>query len=112
MAGPAALIIVTLIGNIIAIGMDNFIVSPNEMVKERPYIQNHINYTQAAYDLTDIEEKEFPVEQNLTAESLKTMRSPLTISPSMTTGPPYPCTTPYKGFDATMSSMMWISIAT
>ena len=71
LAGPAALIIVTLIGNIIAIGMDNFIVSPNEMVKERPYIQNHINYTQAAYDLTDIEEKEFPVEQNLTAESLK-----------------------------------------
>ncbi len=69
--GPGVLIVVSLLGNIIALGVDGFIVSPNELTKEEPYILDNIKYTQMAYGLDEIETKEFPAADNLTAESLE-----------------------------------------
>jgi uncharacterized membrane protein (UPF0182 family) len=46
-------------------------VIPNEIVLETPYLEKNIQYTRLAYRLQDIEEKEYPVEENLTREDLK-----------------------------------------
>lgn len=45
-------------------------VSPNEINLETPYIENNIRFTKIAYGLADVEEKDFPVEMNLTPEIL------------------------------------------
>ena len=71
LVGPLALIVITLLGNIGAVAVENLIVSPNELVKEEPFIVNNIEYTQKAYGLDKIEKKDFPVEQNITAESIE-----------------------------------------
>lgn len=78
LVGPISLIIISLLGNVIALGVENFIVSPNELVKEESYILNNIEYTQKAYGLDKIEKKDFPVEQNITAESIA--KNDITIS--------------------------------
>jgi hypothetical protein len=52
-------------------------VVPNEIVLEKPYIEKNIQFTRLAYRLNDIEDKQFPVEENLTREDLK--RNDLTI---------------------------------
>ncbi|MBI2252390.1 MAG: UPF0182 family protein [Armatimonadetes bacterium] len=52
--------------------IQKFVVAPNEIEKERPYIERNIKYTKAAYGLSQVEEREFPVlEENLTSEDLK-----------------------------------------
>lgn len=68
--GPALLIVVGVLGNIVALGVENFIVAPNQLSKEEPYIKDNIKYTQKAYGLDKIEKREFPAEQKITAESL------------------------------------------
>jgi uncharacterized membrane protein (UPF0182 family) len=47
-----------------------FIVSPNEISKETPYLERSIKYTNLAYGLDDIEEREYPVGE-LTLQELK-----------------------------------------
>jgi len=46
-------------------------VSPNEIVKESPYIKLNIEYTRKAYKLDKVSEKEFPVEDNLVLADLR-----------------------------------------
>src|SRR6202035_5416068 len=46
-------------------------VKPNEMQLEKPYIQRNIDLTQQAYNLHQISVKPFPVEQNLTFQTLQ-----------------------------------------
>ncbi|HEY5594437.1 MAG TPA: UPF0182 family protein, partial [Nitrospiria bacterium] len=46
--------------------LHRFRVLPNEIVFERPYIQENIKSTRYAYGLNNIEEQEFPAEENLT----------------------------------------------
>ena len=50
--------------------VQNFIVSPDEINKEYPYLQNNITYTQYAYDLQDIVTKEFAASNTLTKEDI------------------------------------------
>jgi uncharacterized membrane protein (UPF0182 family) len=45
----------------------NFIVKPNELVRERPYIANNIALTQQAYGLDRISQREFPAETTVEA---------------------------------------------
>jgi len=45
-------------------------VSPNEINLEKPYIENNIEFTRIAYGLADVEEKDFPVDAQLTSEIL------------------------------------------
>lgn len=69
--GPGALIAVSILGNLVGLGVEAFIVSPNQLTKEEPYILDNIKYTQMAYGLDKIEEKDFPAEQNITAKSIE-----------------------------------------
>jgi uncharacterized protein len=52
-------------------------VKPNELQLEKPYIQRNIELTQQAYNLHQISVKPFPVEQNLTFQTLQA--NPATI---------------------------------
>lgn len=48
-----------------------FIVEPNELVKEKPYIEHNINYTRQAYGLDNVERDSFPVQGTLTKEKIQ-----------------------------------------
>ena len=50
--------------------LHRFRVQPNEIVLERPYIVENIKATRFAFGLDHVEVKEFPAEDNLTAELL------------------------------------------
>jgi len=45
----------------------NFIVKPNEMVREQPYISNNIEATRAAFGLDQFTQREFPAETTVDA---------------------------------------------
>ena len=45
----------------------NFIVKPNELVRERPYITNNIEMTRRAYGLDRVSQREFPAETTVEA---------------------------------------------
>jgi len=50
--------------------VSNFIVKPNELVRERPYIENNIELTRRAYGLDRIEQLPFPAEPGIEAVDL------------------------------------------
>nr|WP_232217844.1 UPF0182 family protein [Virgibacillus sp. SK37] len=52
-------------GQIASVVVQNFIVSPNEFSKEKPYLKHNLEYTRAAYDLDQIKEKEHPGNDSL-----------------------------------------------
>ena len=51
--------------------VQKFKVLPNEITLEKPFLENNIRYTRLAYRLDDIEDREFPVDANLTREDLR-----------------------------------------
>lgn len=51
--------------------MSQFIVKPNEIEKERPFIQYSIDYTRKAYGLDKIYERDINIAENLSAQDLK-----------------------------------------
>ena len=67
---PVIMIIVGLIGNGGALLVQNFIVSPDELQKETPYLLNNIEYTQYAYGLDDVNIKSFAADNTLTADDI------------------------------------------
>lgn len=71
LAAVAALFVVHVLGLSVYPGLlHRFRVLPNEIVMERPYIQQNIKATRYAFGLNNIEEQEFPAEQNLTLRDL------------------------------------------
>jgi len=48
-----------------------FVVLPNELTREEPYIKNNIKYTRIGYNLDKIEERDFPASTNLTLEDIE-----------------------------------------
>lgn len=71
LAGPVMMIALTIIGNTASLGVQNFIVAPDEINKEREYLEYNIEYTKMAYGLNNIEENFFPAENNLTREDIE-----------------------------------------
>lgn len=69
--GPLLLVVAMVASGLIATGIQNVIVSPNEIVKEEPYLQNNIKYTNYAYGLDKVVVKPFGVEQNLVLEDIE-----------------------------------------
>ncbi|MGA1869894.1 MAG: UPF0182 family protein [bacterium] len=51
--------------------MQKFMVEPNELTLETPYIHHNIRYTRLGYDLDKIEEKDFQASTNLTLDDIK-----------------------------------------
>lgn len=72
--GPLLLVVAMVVSGVIAGVVQNVIVAPNEIVKEEQYLQNNINYTNYAYNLDKVQEKEFPVNQNLTRKDIEENR--------------------------------------
>jgi uncharacterized membrane protein (UPF0182 family) len=62
-AGPGLVAVVYVLGTmLIPSGLQNFVVEPNELAKERPYIENALAFTREAYDLAEIEERDFQIQ--------------------------------------------------
>lgn len=60
------LLILSLIGGVVYPGiMQKFIVAPNELSKEMQFISRNIEYTRMAFGLNNVEEREFPVRDDL-----------------------------------------------
>lgn len=69
--GPIALAAVYIIGFGAQTFVQNIIVSPNELAREREYIAHTIEYTKKAYGLDDINVVPFEADQNLTLEDIE-----------------------------------------
>ncbi|HSL51284.1 MAG TPA: UPF0182 family protein [Candidatus Deferrimicrobiaceae bacterium] len=77
-AGLVVLVVLWVAGLGIAPALlQSYRVKPNELVYERPYIENNIRMTRQAYALDRIVEKDFAAEDNLNAAALE--RNNLTI---------------------------------
>jgi len=57
--------------------VQRFEVAPNEINREKPYINLGIKFTRMAYGIDQVQEEEFPVQENLNQEVLK--RNELTL---------------------------------
>jgi len=51
--------------------MQQFIVNPNELSKEKPYIEHNIQFTQAAYHLNDVQKERYAAIAKLNRQSLQ-----------------------------------------
>lgn len=71
LTGPVIMILASLLGNVTAIGVQNIIVTPNEISREAQYLKENIKYTKMAYGLDNIEEKSFPADENLTRSDIE-----------------------------------------
>jgi len=60
-----------LLGTIYPSIQQRFIVEPNELDLEKPYITNNIQFTQIAYNLNQIKEKKFANKLNLTHKEIR-----------------------------------------
>ena len=64
---PASLAVVALV----AVAVQGLMVSPNEAIKERPYLEHNIKYTRMAYNIDAVTEREFPADNTLTKADLE-----------------------------------------
>jgi uncharacterized protein len=73
--GLGLLIVFAIIMNGIVPGfVQRFSVDPNELERERPYLDNHIQSTRDAYGLNEIIEKQYPVDYSLSNRDLQENR--------------------------------------
>jgi len=72
---PAALCYVLL--GLVGWYVGNFVVKPNELVREEPYIANNIEMTRQAYGLDQFSQREFPAET--TVEATEPAQNQLTL---------------------------------
>ena len=59
-----------IVGGVVPAAIQRFRVLPDELNKELPYVENHINYTRLAYGLDNIEEKSFEASPNLSEDDI------------------------------------------
>lgn len=78
LGGVSVLVITTLLGAGAELAVQNFFVSPDELSKERPYIQNVIKYTNLAYGLDKVQIKDYAVDQNLTVDDILNNKETIT----------------------------------
>lgn len=69
--GPIMLIGVGILTTVVAAIVQNLVVEPDEINKEKPYLTHNIAFTQKSFGLDQVEVNQFPVEQKLTTASLK-----------------------------------------
>ncbi len=67
----AAYLLILLLSNIASATVQRLIVQPNELAKERPYIERSIAMTRKAFNLDNIEVQTFNPQGELTASALK-----------------------------------------
>ncbi len=69
-AGPVLLAAITLVGGLAVAGMERFVVEPNVLERETPYILRNIEYTRLAYGLDQVTEQDFSIDYKLTRTDL------------------------------------------
>ncbi|MDO4552360.1 MAG: UPF0182 family protein [Bacillota bacterium] len=67
---PIIMILLTVVGTGASMLVQQFIVSPDELSKESPYLENNIAFTRYAYDLQDVRIQTFSAANDLTAEDI------------------------------------------
>lgn len=68
---PIAYVSLVIIGQLGSVVVQNFIVSPNELTRESPYLEHNRDYTRLAYGLDDIEELEHPGNETLDEDMIE-----------------------------------------
>jgi uncharacterized membrane protein (UPF0182 family) len=63
-------VLISMGGGLYGAAVQRFVVSPDELNREEPYIVNNIAATRTAYDLTDVEEREVSGDAELTAKDI------------------------------------------
>lgn len=66
-----------LLGSVYPGLLQRFVVEPNELARETPYIETNIKYTRLGYGLGNITEEYYPAREDLTYEDI--MREPSTL---------------------------------
>lgn len=69
-AAPLIMILVSIAGTGAGILVQNLVVAPDEISKEYTYLEHNIKFTQHAYDLNDIQVREFAASNTLTKEDI------------------------------------------
>lgn len=70
--GIMALVLISFLGSGIYAGLiQKFIVMPNELEKEKPYINFNVEYTRRAFNLDKIEERDFIASDDLSVADIK-----------------------------------------
>ncbi|MFS8582371.1 MAG: UPF0182 family protein, partial [Limnochordales bacterium] len=69
-AGLLWLVASVVLGGLYPALLQRFVVEPNELERERPFIEHHIEFTRLAYGLDAIEEIDFQVDNDLTWDQL------------------------------------------
>lgn len=70
----ALILVSVLVGGVYPVFVQKFYVVPNELNRERPYIENSVKYTRMAYNLDKVEKKSFPAGKILSAEDVQQNR--------------------------------------
>lgn len=70
-------LLLALLGGLYPAAVQRFVVAPNELAAERPYIQHAIAFTRYAFGLENVREREFPARGTLTPEVLEANRATL-----------------------------------
>jgi uncharacterized membrane protein (UPF0182 family) len=66
----AAMLLISFLGGIVTFVIQEYKVTANELELERPYIINNIAMTNTAYDLDEVEVRQYPLTYNLTDDVL------------------------------------------
>ena len=69
--GPLLLVVAMIATGVVYAIVQNMMVAPNELAREEEFLQYNINYTNYAYNLDKVTEKEFSVNQALTREDIE-----------------------------------------
>ena len=67
---PVITICVSIVAALAGTAVQSLYVSPDELNKESEYLKSNIEFTQKAYGLDDVNEIDFPANENLTAEGI------------------------------------------
>ena len=69
------LAIFILINGLYPLWQQKFVVEPNELEKEKPYIENNIQFTRKAYNLQEVQRKDYPAKAQLNRQLLEKNQS-------------------------------------
>ena len=70
-SGGVWVVAILVLGNGLPILVQQFVVKPNELAKESPFIAHNIEFTRKAYNLNNIEEVDFKINEELSAEEVR-----------------------------------------
>jgi uncharacterized protein len=77
LAAPVPAVLCFLVVQVSAWYMSNFIVKPNELVREQPFIEHNIQFTRQAFNLDQVAQHEFPAD--VTVESADAANNQATL---------------------------------